>query len=775
MKKIYILFLGILFSSLASGKGQVTLSGFVENMLTGERLVGATLYDVSSGRGTVCNQYGFFNISLPAGEHRLQVSFVGFATEELNVTLKSDTLIRVALFPGYLLEEVSVKKKRNHPFTSWDSRNLSLEWVKQMPSVLGETDVFKALHFLPGVNPGQEGLAGFSVRGGSPEHTQFLLDGLPVYNVNHAYGYFSAFNGDALQDVTLYVGELPARYGGALSSVLDVTMREGNRKNFSGGFHLSPVAGSVVVEGPLKRNKASFIVTGRRTWLDGLLYLGQKVAASDFSTGYNFYDLNAKVNWEINTRNHVYMSFYNSRDSRFAEWKNKETKHPDRFHFYWGNLSVSGRWNHVFNASLFSNVTLYYSQFVNNQKMSVFDGMTSQREEARSGSRLRDLTLKSDFRYLAGEKHNLHFGFSVSKKYFAPEMSYVGSLGLNEHLKDTTTGHVYTSDVYIEDNWQMSKRWTLNAGIRFSILSTGHTYYPYWQPRLALTFQAGKNTFLKASWARMQQSIHLLVNTSIGMNSDVWVPATARVAPSHSDLFSLGMYHSFMETWDLSVEGYYHRMAKIVRYRDGVRFLKDKDKSWQDYVDIGNGRAYGLDIMLKKREGALTGWVSYSISKSERKFSAINNGEWFPFEYDRRHKANLVLNYRLPQKEKWRFRKSFSLDFTYASGNYISLGKQLYSAAPFPGGSSPDLEKPEYREYIEHPNNFQMPAYHHLDLAYVLENRKPRGSSWTFSIYNVYGRKNPSIIYHKETKEGISTRCWSLLPFVPSVTWSYHF
>lgn len=770
MRKICILFLSILFASLASGKEQVTLSGFVENLLTGERLAGATLYDESSGLGAVCNQYGFFNLSLPAGKHRLLVSYVGFVTEEWNLTLKNDTLIRVTLTPGYLLEEVAVKKRKNHILT--DIRNLSLKWVKQMPSVLGEPDVFKALHFLPGVNPGLEGLAGFSVRGGSPDHTQFLLDGLPVYNVNHAFGYFSAFNGDALQDVTLYTGELPARYGGTLSSVLDVTMREGNRKTFSGNFHLNPVAGSMVVEGPLKRNKASFIVAGRRTWLDGLLYLGQKIAANDFSTGYNFYDLNAKVNWEINTRDHVYVSFYNSRDSRFAAWNNKETRHPDRFHFYWGNLSVSGRWNHVFKASLFSNVTLYYSQFVNNQKISVFDDMTSRREEARSGSRLRDITLKSDFKYLVGEKHNLYFGFSASKKYFAPEMSYIGSLGLNEHVKDFMTGNVYASDIYLEENWQISERWILNAGIRFSVLSTGGVRYPYWQPRFALVCQAGRNTSLKVSWARMQQSLHLLVNTSIGMNSDVWVPATARVLPSHSDLFSLGVYHTLMKTWDLSVEGYYHEMAKIVRYRDGVRFMKDKDVSWQDCVDIGNGRAYGIDVMLKKQEGAFTGWVSYSISKSERKFNAINNGQWFPFEYDRRHKVNLVLNYRLPQKEKWRFRKSFSLNFTYASGNYISLGKQLYSAAPFPGGNTSNW-KPQ--EYIDHPNNFQMPVYHHLDLSYVLEKRKQQGSSWTFNIYNVYGRKNPSIIYHKETKEGVNSRCWSLLPFVPSITWSYHF
>lgn len=761
------------FVSLA--QKNVTLSGYVEDKTTGERLVNATLYEGKSGRGTICNRYGFFTISLPPGQHHLQVSHVGFTNAEVHLDLKADTLIVIPLFPGNYLEEIQVVGKRNFFSSVLGKHSMSLDWVKRMPSVLGEADVLKSLHFLPGVNAGQEGLTGFSVRGGSPDNTQFLLDGLPVYNVNHAYGYFSAFNGDALQDVTLYTGDLPARYGGSLSSVLEVAMREGNRKKYSGSLHLSPVAGSVVVEGPIKKDKASFILSGRRTWLDGLLRAGQSIAGSDFSTGYSFYDLNAKVNWEINRYNRLYISMYNSRDSRFAEWKEEDSKHTDRFHFYWGNISVSGRWNHLFNPSFFSNITLYYSQFNNSQKMTVYNESISRREESKTDSRLRDWTLKTDFEYLMGEKHHFRFGSACSVKYFAPEMSYVGSINLDGHVRDTTTGNVYSLEAYAEDHWQLGERWILDAGLRFTLLAVPAARYYSCQPRLSLSYRTSKDMLLKVSWARMQQPLHLLVNTSIGMNTDLWVPVTKRVAPASSDLFSIGLFQSFGRNWDFSIEGYFHKMNNVVRYEDGIRFLKNKDNSWQDHVDVGKGRAYGIDLMLKKTSGVLTGWMSYSLSKSERRFTRVNEGQWFPFEYDRRHKLNVTANYALPLKEKNRFHKSFSLNFTFATGNYISLGKQFYSAAPMPEANSSGEELPEHPEYIEHPNNFRMPAYHHLDISYVLDNRNGRGSSWVFGIYNIYARKNPSIIYHKQTKEGVTTRSWSLLPFVPSVTWSYRF
>ncbi|MEY8594053.1 TonB-dependent receptor [Butyricimonas hominis] len=776
MKKILFIIVIHVFSVFASfAQKNFTLSGYVENKMTGERLVNATIHETRSGRGTTCNQYGFFSLSLPRGQHHLSVSHVGFARMEINLELKNDTLVVIFLSPENRLEEVEVVERKRSFSSALGKHSLSLDWVKRMPAVLGEADVLKSLHFLPGVNSGQEGLTGFSVRGGSTDNTQFLLDGLPVYNVNHAYGYFSAFNGDALQDVTLYTGELPARYGGSLSSVLEVTMREGNRKKYSGNIRISPVAGSVIVEGPIKKDKASFIISGRRTWLDGLLWLGQRVAGSDFSTGYNFYDLNAKVNWEVNKYNRLYISMYNSRDFRFAEWKTDGSKHADRFQFYWGNTSVSGRWNHLFAPSFFSNITLYYSQFSNSQKMTMYNENFARREGSRTDSRLRDWTLKTDFEYLPGAKHHFRFGSVSSIKYFAPEMSYIGSVNLNEHVKDTTTGNVYSQEAYIEDHVQLGYRWAMDAGIRFSLHAVSGTRYYAWQPRLSLSYRAGKNMLFKASWARMQQPLHLLINTSVGMNTDLWVPVTRKIAPASSDLFSVGWSYSFANSWNFSIEGYFHNLKNVVRYQDGIRFLKNKDNSWQEYVDVGKGRAYGIDFMVKKTSGLLTGWLSYSLSKSERSFTGINAGNWYPFEYDRGHKLNVTANYALPLKEKSRFYKSFSLNFTLATGNYISLGKQLYNAVPMPEAHLSGESTPEYREYIEHPNNFRMPAYHHLDVSYVLDNRKGRGSSWVFGIYNIYARKNPSVIYHKPTAEGITTRCWSLLPFVPSVTWSYKF
>ena len=354
-------------------------------------------------------------------------------------------------------------------------------------------------------------------------------------------------------------------------------------------------------------------------------------------------------------------------------------------------------------------------------------------------------------------------------------MSYIGSVNLNEHVRDTTTGNVYSIETYLEDHWQLNDQWSVDAGVRFSLLAVPQARYYSLQPRLSISYRAGENMILKTSWAKMQQSQHTLISNSMGMNTDLWVPVTQRVAPASSDLFSIACFYAFANTWNFSIEGYFHRMNHVVRYQDGILFLKTKDRSWQDYVDMGKGRAYGIDLMLKKTAGALTGWFSYSWSKSERRFDHVNNGEWFPFEYDRRHKLNITTNYTIPIKEKCKFNKSFSMNFTLATGNYISIGKQFYHAAPMPESSQTDADNMQYREYIERPNNFRMPTYHHLDISYVLDNRKGKGSSWVFGIYNLYARKNPSIIYHKQTREGVTTRSWSLLPFVPSVTWSYHF
>ena len=776
MRRIGILWLmGILFAEIALAQEKVTVYGYIEDKATGERLPGATLYEDSTRLGVVTNAYGFFSITLPPGQHSLLVSYVGFVSQQVNLHILKDTMLIVKLVSGYQLQEVNVRAAGARKLSpDLGTYTLSTSQVRNIATVLGEADVFKALHFLPGVNGGQEGMAGFSVRGGSPDQVQFLLDGLPVYNVNHAFGYFSAFNGDALQGVTLHSGSLPARYGGHLAGVVDMTMREGNSKQFSGNFHLSPVAGSVILEGPLKRDKASFLVSARRTWLDGVFRLGLLVAGSDYAIGYNFYDLNAKLNWEIDKSNKVFLSFYNGRDSHFGEWKDSHSKKPDRVHFYWGNLSVAGRWNHLFSSRLFSNVTMYYSRFDNNQKIEMFNAEYGRRDEARVNSHLEDMTLKVDFDFRCDTRHYLRFGGGISRLNFLPEMSYVGSLQFKSKVRDSTAGRLYAFSVYAEDECQLGERWSLNVGLRLDMQRTGQKTYVCLQPRLTVDYRSGKGFILKAAWVRAQQPMHLLVNTAVGMNTDLWVPATERIAPGRSDLFSIGISRVWDSGWEFSAEVYDRFMSKVLRYRDGVRFVKDKGDSWQEHVQVGDGHAYGVDMMLRRTEGIVSGWVAYSLSKSERRFKEICENNWFPFEYDRRHKLCIVANYHIPEREGDRFMKNLTLTFTYASGNYISLGKQLFVTTP-----PPEVETGNYFpnawEYIEHPNNVRLPACHHLDVTYSLNNRKSKGSSWLFGVYNIYGRRNPSIMYHKWKDGKITTRAWSLFTFVPSVTWIYNF
>ena len=776
MRKAWMLWLvGMMVATATFAQRAVTVYGYVEDSASGERLPGTTIREREGCRGAAANEHGFFSLMLPEGSHALRVDRVGYAPLEVELELRCDTMLTFKLVPGCLLGEAVVRGAGCCVGAlALGMRSLSSDQVRRMAAALGEADVAKALHFLPGVNGGQEGMAGFSVRGGSPDQTLFLLDGLPVYNAHHAFGYFSAFNGEALQGVKLYSGSLPARYGGHLAGVVDLTTREGNRKRFTGHVRLSPVAGAVLVEGPLRRDRASFLVAARRTWLDGIVRLGFRLADSDYQVGYNFGDLNAKVNWEAGERDLLSLSFYGGRDSHFGEWENACGKRPDRTAFSWGNVSAALRWSHVYSARLFSNVTLYYSRFDNNQRITVYSEETDARDEARVNSHLEDATLKADFDYRLAERHRLRFGGGVSRLHFLPEMSFLGSLQFESRVRDTTAGPVGVFSAYVEDEWRVSERLSVSIGLRFDAQCVGRKTYVGLQPRLAAAWQVAEGTTLRAAWVRARQPMHLLVSTSVGMTADLWVPVTERVAPSRSDLWTAGVSRTWRGGWDLSVEAYYRAMSREVRYRDGVRFLKDRDDSWQEHVQVGDGRAYGLDVMARKSAGALTGWVAYSLSKSERRFAGVNAGRWFPFEYDRRHKANAVVNYRFPARQGDRFQKGLTATFTYASGNWISLGKQLYAPAPFPEGEGLYFAF-DALEHIDRPNNTQMPACHHLDIAYTLDKRKRRGSSWVFAIYNVYARRNPSVVYHKQVNGATVTRAWSLLPFVPSVTWVYTF
>ena len=775
MKVIFILSLLFLLQNNLYAQRNHTISGFIREAGNDESLSQATIYEMNTGKGTVCNAYGFYSLTLPPGDYILRIDYVGRLPQITPVSLHRDTTLSFSLMPAGMLEEVTVTGYS--PFirsAQTGKHTLQLEQAKSMPSLLGETDVLKVLQHLPGVNSGTEGMSGFSVRGGSPEQTQILLDGVPVYNVNHALGYFSVFNGEALQELTLYKSGIPARYGGRLSSVLDISMKEGNKQEFAGDLALSPLAGSITLQGPIKKNKASFLISGRRTWIDALLGIATRITNPESRMGYGFYDLNAKGNWQIDKRNHLFLSIYTGRDKFYDHWESYGK--TNKYRYYWGNLTTSLRWNRILTPQLFFNLQTYYSRFQFTESNRLYNGETRKYEKSHSRSFLEEITGKTDFDYLPSDKHHLRFGTVISHKYFAPEMSYRATSTTDSLWKDDSQGGLWSAEVYFEDDWQFARYWQANLGIRGTGLYCGSCSYYSLEPRITLTYLINRNNSVKLSWSSMQQSLHLLTNSAIAMQTDLWVPVTDRIKPARSQLFSFGFYHRFNQQLEFSTEVYYNDLRHMIRNQEGIRYLKQKDKSWQDYIYTGKGRAYGWEIMLNKTGGNLQGWISYSLSKAERSFHEIQQSSWFPFKYDRRHKLNLVATYSLPSQYAGKFNKSFALNFVYTSGNYTTMGRQFYPAAPFPEGSVSGWGSWwQQREYIDHPNNCRLPAYHHLDIAFHLKNKKHKGHSWSFGIYNLYFRKNPSFYFRASDNGKEVIKQISILPFVPSVTWKYRF
>lgn len=737
----------LLVCANVSAQKNYTVCGFVEDEMTGERLVNASLYETSAHRGTACNTYGFYSMTLPAGEHTLRVSYVGYGTAYVTLALTADTVMDIGLKRAGWLDEVVVKGSRAFvQSTQMGVHKLSLEQCKAMPSILGEADVLKSLHYLPGVNSGTEGSAGFSVRGSSPEQTQIQLDGMPVYNVNHLFGYFSAFNGEALKDLTLYKGAIPARYGGRLSSVLEVAMREGNMKHFSGNLSVSPLAASLTLEGPIRKDKISFLLSGRYTWLNALMQAGLKAFNMDMSMGLGFYDLNAKVNWKVSNRDRVYISFYKGRDGVYNQ--SKFEGKTDRVRFSWGNVGTSLRWNRVVSPQMFVNTQAYYSRFRNMQEAKLYNWDAGSSDINKTYSDLQEAAVKTDWDYLPSEVHHLRYGAMVSWKLYEPENSYRRFTTDAALIRDVTRGELWSAEVYAEDDWQIAARWKANIGLRATALYTpGKSYYSA-EPRVELTYLLNERNSVKASWALMNQPLHLLANTYLGMPAELWVPVTDRVKPGRSRLYSVGYYRQLPRNLEFSVEAYYSDLRRVIRYKEGASYLKYKNATWQDYIYRGRGRGYGVEALLSKTSGAFNGWLGYTWSRAQRRFTEIKDGAWFPYEYDRRHKLNVALNYTFT-REGQKYIKVLAANFTYASGNYTTAGQQFYQAAPMPGANTAP-QNPEVWdrwEYMPYPNNVQLPSYHHLDVALHLKSKTKRGDSWTIGIYNVYGRRNPSYYY----------------------------
>jgi outer membrane receptor for ferrienterochelin and colicin len=806
VKKFHIL-IALLSITVFIHAQKYTISGYVEDVETGEQLIGASVYNANDpSQGASTNVYGFFSLTVPEGQILLSGSYVGYNEFEQKINLESDTVINIKLSSQIMLDEVIVSSKRNEVEDVQISKiDIPIQTIKNIPSLMGETDVMKAIQLLPGVQSGTEGMSGIYVRGGGPDQNLMLLDGVPVYNVNHLFGFFSVFNGDAISNVSLTKGGFPARYGGRLSSVIDIRMKEGNLYDYKADVSVGLIASRATVEGPIVKGKSSFIVSARRTYLDVLaipleLLYGKIKKEDPFIAGYFFHDFNAKLNYKFSGTDRIYLSFYGGKDKAYANFKSKDFSGnllgEDKFNLNWGNFVTAFRWNHIFTPKLFLNTTATYTKFkyaIGQDKYSIWSAVndatgqqyrSSSLSEYQSG--ITDLAINCDFDWIINTDVQFKFGANAIRHYFNPGYS-INSQSWAGETVDTTYG--YTNIIgnefaaYLESEINIGKYISLNAGGRFVAYQISDTTCFSPEPRLSARFLINKNLSFKLAYSQMQQNIHLLANSTVGLPTEIWVPATKNILPQKSTQYAGGFAFKLFNKLDITVEGFYKEMTNLVEYKEGQSlFFSFNDTevenaaSWESKVEQGKGWSYGAEIFIQKNYGKLNAWLGYTLSWSQRQFENISFGEVFPSKFDRRHDISLTMSYKQNKKI------DYGLTWVYSSGNNITLAGSQYltlgGVNQYVNSIAEGYGVPSPVSYYGHRNNFQMPSYHRLDLGVNFHKEKPRGTrTWSISVYNAYCRMNPFYIdVWYDPDDGTTTiGKVSLFPIIPSVTYSFKF
>jgi hypothetical protein len=761
---------------------KATVNGYLKDSATGENLIGATVFQLSSLSGTTANVHGFYSITLKSDSCTLVYSYVGFVPIQIKFKLRRDTTININLTSAGQLNEVVVEATRAEEIqemTKMGSITITSDQIKSLPAILGEVDVLKVLQLMPGVKS-SEGSTGLYVRGGGPDQNLMLLDGVPVYNASHLFGFFSVFNADAINRVELIKGGFPARYGGRLSSVIDINMKDGNMKEWHGAGSIGLIASRLTVEGPIKKDKTSILISGRRTYLD---LLARPIIAvtipEDVKLGYFFYDFNVKVNHIINQSNRVYLSTYLGKDKAYSSYNDIYTN-PDGTQMktkadaglYWGNVITALRWNHIVSPRLFSNLTATYSQYKFNINSAYDERKTDgsdpsyYRAEYRSG--IRDMAVKLDLDYIPTPNHYVRFGGQTIFHKFSPGVAFSSS----NTDGDTTLGarEVYAMEysLYAEDEFRLGRLLKVNAGVHTSAFAVQGRWYQSLQPRLATRLLLGREFSLKASYATMTQYVHLLTNAGLGLPTDLWVPATSRVRPQQASQVALGLAKSHKSKYEFSAETYYKKMSNLIEYKDGASFI-DIEDDWQDNVATGGiGESYGTEILAQKKTGKVTGWIGYTLSWTNRKFDDLNFGKWYPYKYDRRHDVSIALMH------SWNDRMNFSMAWVFGTGNAITLPKEQY---PGVNQNPPGWTVNFPLQYYGDRNSYRMSNYHRLDLSIGFSKKKRWGvREWIFGVYNAYNRLNPfymDVTYARDGRKVFAE--YALFPVVPSFSYNFKF
>ncbi|MCC6700248.1 MAG: TonB-dependent receptor [Fluviicola sp.] len=773
MHKHLLLIIALMFISFSWSQDKATFSGTIKDAATGEELIGATVKLKDQAIGTATNEYGFFSITLPVGQYTFVITSIDFDKLELAIDLSTSVQQDIQLKPTQAttkIEEVIVAAERpdaNVKDPIMGVERLDPKDLAKIPVIFGEKDLIKTMQLLPGVKNAGEGGSGFYVRGGSADQNLILLDEAPVYNASHLLGFFSTFNSDAIKDATLYKGNQPSNYGGRLSSVLDIKMNEGNSKRFNVSGGLGLISSKLNVEGPIVKDKASFLVTGRRTYADVFLK-----ATEDFKDNkLYFYDLNAKLNYRINQKNRLFLSGYFGRDKLGL---------GDIFGIDWGNTTGTLRWNHIVNDKLFSNTSFIYSKY--DYKINISGGDV----DFSIRSQIQDLNLKQEFQYFLNTRNKIKFGANVIRHSITPgQVDANSESGINaKRIKPTNT---FETALFVSNDWTVNEKLIVNYGLRGSLLTvlgSGDEMYTYnpdgsvatteiytkgkmlknyfnLEPRASFSWEYLKGQSIKGAYSRNTQNIHQVSNATSGSPTDVWLSSSMNTKPGISDQVALGWFKNFLDNkLEFNTEVYYKVMQNQLDYRNGAN--EQANEKLEGEILAGDGRAYGIEVMLRKKSGKFTGWIGYTLSKTERQIDGINDNNWYLAKQDRTHDISVVGIYDF--NAKW----SVSALFVFYTGNAVT----------FPSGKY-QVDGESYFIYTER-NGYRMPNYHRLDLAVTwnIKNTAKFESSLNLSIYNVYARENAySITFRTNENDPNKTEAvqTTLFKLVPAITYNFKF
>lgn len=824
MTKYILIFIVFTFISLFAHAQNVTISGHITDAKSGETLIGASIYDANSKKGSLSNTYGFYSLTIPRGLVNLSYFYTGYTSNHQSFGLTRDTIINIRINESIELKELIVignQKNIGVQGSQMSTIDVPISLIKTVPSLFGEKDVIKALQLLPGVKAGVEGSAGLYIRGGGADENLLLLDGVPVYNVNHMFGFFSIFNADAIKNVTLYKGSFPARFGGRLSSVVDIRMKDGDNKKLHGSLSLGLISAKVNLEGPIGSENTTFNVSARRTYADLLAQPFLKTAIGEKGlkkarAGYYFYDVNVKITHKFSDKDRIYLSAYVGNDIIFTNIKQSEAKYTNasggvngyetnwlKMDWNWGNIISALRWNHVISNKLFMNATCSYTHYgfdlaVGNENQTVRYSPakeTFKNTTLTYNSGIEDVSAKMDFDYSLNSNNDIKFGANYTFHRFKPGITVAEMESNTSGSSDTVIGDQniisHEAIAYIEDNIRISRAIKANIGIHYSSFFVQNHFYNSVQPRLGIRYLLNEKLSLKAGYASMSQYIHLLSNNNVSLPTDLWVPVTKRIEPMKSQQVTFGTFYNLNDFIELSVETYYKSMDNQIEYKDGASFF-GSSTGWEDKVSVGRGWAYGIEFLAQKSVGKTTGWVGYTWAKSERQFNrpgeVLNNGKVFPTKYDRRHDLSIVVSHKFSEKI------DVSATWVYSSGSAGTLSMQNYLATDIPG-TNPTSSVPSdvttvdvtnSIPYISSRNNYRYEPYHRLDVGVNFNKKRKHGTrTWNISIYNVYNQLNPFLVTvksnstynestHVYTKKNTLIQT-SIFPIIPSISYCYKF